>query len=371
MGPDKLFGGVFAGRKVLLTGHTGFKGSWLTAWLLELGAEVCGYALAPSTAPNLFTILGLENRCLHKVADIRDEDSLRQTIGDFQPEFVFHLAAQPLVLESYRDPKGTYETNVLGTVNLLEALRRIPTVRVVVNVTSDKCYENREWPHGYRESDPMGGYDPYSSSKGCAELVTAAYRRSFFAGQGVAIATARSGNVIGGGDWAPNRLLPDLVRAFSKGETARIRSGEAVRPWQFVLEPLSGYLWLAALLYDQPGRYAGSWNFGPSDADTHAVGDIVEQTIRLWGSGRYESDAARPAHEAGLLRLDVGKALLELGWQPVYDTRRALAETVAWYRCHYDGGDAAALLSRQLEAYSETAASKDLAWAGGGKRAIP
>jgi CDP-glucose 4,6-dehydratase len=366
-----LFRGVFAGRKVLLTGHTGFKGSWLAAWLLDLGAEVCGYALAPSTAPNLFTVLGLEKRCLHKVADIRDEHSLRQTFGDFQPEFVFHLAAQPLVLESYRDPKGTYETNVLGTVNMLEAIRRTRTVRVVVNVTSDKCYENREWPHGYRESDPMGGYDPYSSSKGCAELVTAAYRRSFFAERGIALATARSGNVIGGGDWAPNRLLPDLVRALSKGETARIRSGESIRPWQFVLEPLSGYLWLAALLHEEPGRYSGGWNFGPSDTDILTVGDIVEQTIRLWGGGCCEPDESRPAHEAGLLRLDIGKARLELGWRPVYDSGRALAETVAWYRCHTDGGDAAALLARQLAAYEETAMSQSLAWADGGRRAIP
>lgn len=276
------FKSIYNGKKVLVTGHTGFKGAWLTLWLTELGADVAGYALEPPTNPSLFDTLKLADRINHNIADVRDADKLSSIVEQAKPDIVFHLAAQALVRYSYNDPKTTYETNILGTVNLLEAVRKTPGVKAVVNVTSDKCYENKEQMIGYKEDDPMGGYDPYSSSKGCSELVTAAYRKSFFGENGfdkshdVALATARAGNVIGGGDWADDRIIPDCVRALVKNESIEIRRPKATRPWQHVLEPLSGYLHLAALMYEKPNDYCMGWNFGPLDEDIIEVEEIVK-----------------------------------------------------------------------------------------------
>ena len=347
-----LFGGAFAGRRVLVTGHTGFKGSWVSAWLLGLGAEVGGYALAPPTEPSLFATLGLRDRVVHIEADVRDGAALRAAVAQFSPEIVFHLAAQPLVRRSYAEPHYTYETNILGTVNLFEAVRATPSVKVVVHVTSDKCYENREEDYAYRESDAMGGFDPYSSSKGCAELVTAAYRRSFFAPEArVRLASARAGNVIGGGDWAPDRIVPDCVRALSAGEAVLVRHPDAVRPWQHVLEPLAGYLWLAARLWPDGAAYEGPWNFGPESRGATTVRSVVDAFIAAWGGGEWRTAgaagadaataadaAAQPRHEAHLLQLDITKARERLGWRPVWEVERAVAATARWYREFYGAG---------------------------------
>jgi CDP-glucose 4,6-dehydratase len=321
------FGNVYRGRTVFVTGHTGFKGSWLVEWLLLLGAEVTGYALEPPTDPSLFADLGLAPRIRHIIADVRDRERLSAEMAAAAPEMVFHLAAQPLVRLSYDEPVLTYETNVMGTVNLLEAVRATSSVRVVVNVTSDKCYENRETGQAYREDDAMGGYDPYSSSKGCAELVTSAYRRSFFGeGSDVRLSSARAGNVVGGGDWALDRIVPDCMRALAAGETIVVRNPDAVRPWQHVLEPLSGYLHLASRMYGDGHDYDGPWNFGPGEAGTVRVRDVVDGIVAGWGTGSWASSAGalKPVHEAGLLALDISKARDELGWRP-------LRATTAWY----------------------------------------
>jgi CDP-glucose 4,6-dehydratase len=386
-----LFGGVFAGRRVLVTGHTGFKGSWLIAWLLGLGAEVGGYALAPPTDPSLFEALGLRDRVAHVEADVRDAAALRAVVARFAPEIVFHLAAQPLVRLSYEQPHLTYETNVMGTVNLFEAVRATSSVKAVVNVTSDKCYENREEDHAYGETDPMGGFDPYSSSKGCAELVTAAYRRSFFAPEArVRLASARAGNAIGGGDWAADRIIPDCVRALSAAEPVIVRNPDAVRPWQHVLEPLAGYLWLGAKLWRDGAAYAGPWNFGPEPGGATTVCSVVEAFVREWGSGQWraasasaaggETAAAAPRHEAHLLQLDITKAREQLGWRPVWDVQRAVATTARWYREFYAagaspaaaGGPASAareaLVRRSqtdIDEYVADARSLGIAWAAG------
>lgn len=346
--------GFWAGKRVLLTGHTGFKGSWLALWLSAMGARVAGYALAPSTRPSLWQFIE-HSGIASTIADVRDQRALLDACADFRPEIVLHLAAQALVRASYADPVGTYATNVMGTVHLLEAVRRTPGVRAVVVVTSDKCYENREWVWGYRESEPMGGRDPYSNSKGCAELVTAAYRASFFDHLGgVAVASARAGNVIGGGDWAADRIVPDMIRAATAGEPVRIRNPNAVRPWQHVLEPLSGYLQLAERLYGASAEHAEGWNFGPTDDDAVPVATIVSTVARLWGpSMTWSADAGPHPHEAHYLKLDSSKARSRLGWRPRLGLVSALEWTVEWYKNHSKGDDAVALTLAQIERYME------------------
>jgi CDP-glucose 4,6-dehydratase len=345
-------------KKVFLTGHTGFKGSWLALWLLSMGAEVCGYALDPPTEPSHYLILGLDGELKSIVGDVRDLPALESAMHDFRPEIVIHMAAQPLVRLSYENPVETYAVNVLGTVHLLDAVRRTPSVGAVVVVTSDKCYENQEWHWPYREHEPMGGHDPYSSSKGCAELVTAAYRRSFFhPGQlthRVSVASARAGNVIGGGDWALDRLVPDIMRAFSIGEPTVIRNPEAVRPWQHVLEPLAGYLTLAERLLTDGDAFAEGWNFGPDDADARPVRYLVSELARLWGnSASWHAKEPENIHEAHLLRLDSSKARAQLGWSPRWNLNETLANTVEWYKSYYNGEDARACTMRQIQSFMQ------------------
>jgi CDP-glucose 4,6-dehydratase len=342
-------------RPVLVTGHTGFKGGWLATWLLALGARVSGYALAPDTTPSYFVACGLAERLASRLGDVTDGAALESALAVTRPSVVFHLAAQPLVRRSYRAPVATFATNVLGTAQLLEAVRRTPSVEAVVVVTSDKCYANHERPEGYREDEPLGGHDPYSASKAAAELVTAAYRRAFFAA-GARIATARAGNVIGGGDWAEDRLVPDLVRALARGESVRIRNPAAVRPWQHVLEPLGGYLLLAERLVESDA-FATAFNFGPRDDDAVPVAALVELLLGLWGDGRWAAVAEADApHEAGLLRLDCRRARERLGWRPVLTLKEAAELTVTWYRAATAATSPAALfaLGREQIAWYET-----------------
>lgn len=347
----------WSGKRVFLTGHTGFKGSWLCLWLQSLGAEVTGYALEPPTNPSLFEVARVGEGMRSIIADIRDLPTLQQALREAQPEIVIHLAAQPLVRYSYQNPVETYATNVMGAVHLLEAVRHTPSVRAVVNVTSDKCYENREWVWGYREHEPMGGYDPYSSSKGCAELVTAAWRRSFFppadyARHGVALASARAGNVIGGGDWAADRLVPDLIAAFAAGRPAVIRNPPAIRPWQHVLEPLSGYLRLAEKLYYEGAAFAEGWNFGPDEADAQPVVWIANRLVELWGEGAcWQPDGGHHPHEAHDLKLDCAKAKARLGWMPRWPLIVALRRIVAWQRALQAGEDMRAWSLAELADY--------------------
>lgn len=361
-----LFGGAYAGRRVFVTGHTGFKGSWLAEWLIGLGAEVTGYALEPPTDPSLFGESGLAGRISrHVIGDVRDLASLREAMQVAAPEIVFHLAAQPLVRLSYDTPVETYETNVMGTVNLLEAVRSCPSVRAVVVVTSDKCYENHETGRAYREGDAMGGFDPYSSSKGCAELVTAAYRRSFFGeASRVRIASVRAGNVIGGGDWAADRIVPDCIRALQAGVPIIVRNPEAVRPWQHVLEPLSGYLHLGSrMLGGEPG-YDGPWNFGPEEQGTVPVRQVADAIVAAWGSGTWTTPTqAGGPHEAHLLALDITKAREQLGWRPLYPVAHTLEVTAAWYAARHEGADVRALTQADITAYAETAARTGAVWA--------
>ncbi len=354
--PSQAF---WRGKRVLVTGHTGFKGSWLCLWLGELGATVTGYALQPPTQPSMFEAARVATGLRESViADIRDRQRLEQVLTEGKPEIVFHMAAQPLVRASYVDPVETYSVNVLGTVTLLDAIRHSGDARVVVNVTSDKCYENREWVWGYRESDSMGGYDPYSNSKGCAELVTAAFRSSFFnpahfADHGVAIASARAGNVLGGGDWAEDRLIPDMVRAFAANKPVLIRRPDAIRPWQHVLEPLSGYLALAERLYSDGAAFAEGWNFGPNDDDTLPVSRLAERLTALWGGGAsWRLDGEHHPHEATYLKLDCSKARSRLGWQPRWRLERAIETTAQWYRAYYAREDARALALTQIAQYA-------------------
>lgn len=362
-----LFDGAFDGRRVFVTGHTGFKGSWLSYWLLALGAEVTGYSLDPPTDPSLFEALGLSGRMNHVRADVRDFQRLEETMAAVHPEVVFHLAAQPIVRRSYAEPIDTFSVNVMGTVNLLESVRRTPAVRAVVNVTSDKCYENRETDYAYRESDPLGGFDPYSASKGCSELVTAAYRRSFFgAAECPATMTARAGNVVGGGDWACDRLIPDCVRALSAGTSISVRNPESVRPWQHVLEPTAGYLWLARRALVDAAATAGAWNFGPLPGGDLTVGMVADEAVAAWGSGEWVREPHRSGapHEAHLLRLDVTKAVDELAWKPVWGAAEAVRRATSWYRGFYvDGADPAALIEADLQAYIADASAAGVAWA--------
>lgn len=346
------------GRRVLITGHTGFKGSWLSLWLHALGAEVTGFALPPPGDPSLFAAARTSDLVDHNEGDVRDLIAVRAVVEASRPEVIFHLAAQPLVRLSYREPVETYATNVMGTVHLLEAARRAPGVKAIVCVTSDKCYENREWVWPYRESDPMGGHDPYSSSKGCAELVAAAYRSSFFA-QGPGLATVRAGNVIGGGDWAADRLIPDLVRAFEAGASPLIRSPDAVRPWQHVLEALGGYLKIAERLLAGERQFADAWNFGPADDDTRPVSWIVERMRTAWGGApQSKADHGSRVHEAGLLRLDCSKARAALGWRPALNLETALDWIVAWHKAAGAGEDARAITLKQIADYQARAAGQ-------------
>ena len=337
-------------KRVLVTGHTGFKGSWLSLWLKQLGANVAGYSLAPDTEPNLFTVADVASVVHSEFGDIRDLDSLRTFATAFNPDIIIHMAAQALVRPSYDDPVETYSTNVMGTVNVLEAARACSSLKAIVNVTTDKCYENRERPEGYREDEAMGGYDPYSSSKGCAELVTSAYRRSFFTGdRSAALASARAGNVIGGGDWAVDRLIPDIMQSFIDGTPAGIRNPASVRPWQHVLEPLHGYLLLAEKMCTD-AEFAGGWNFGPQDDDAQPVAWLADRLVSLWGnraSWQDLSDDTQP-HEASFLKLDITKATTKLGWQPKLNLDSALKWTVEWYLCFQNGGDVRALTEQQI-----------------------
>lgn len=348
------------GKRVFLTGHTGFKGGWLTLWLDTLGAQVTGYSLAPDTEPNLFSRANVAGSCESIIGDIRDRAGLRESMERARPDIVIHMAAQPLVRDSYLRPVETYETNVMGTVNVLEAMRGVPTVRSAVIVTTDKCYENREWEWGYRENEPMGGYDPYSSSKACAELVTSAYRNSFFnqtryAEHGVAIASARAGNVIGGGDWAVDRLVPDIVRALGRGEAVKVRSPKAIRPWQHVLEPLAGYLLLAERLYVDGPQFAGAWNFGPFDSDARPVEYIVDQLVRLWGDGAsWMLDSDVHPHEATYLKLDCSKARGRLNWLPRWSLDTALEYIVGWYKAEARGEDMRAFTLNQIDRFTRS-----------------
>ena len=346
----------WAGKKALITGHTGFKGSWLALWLNMLGAEVAGYALEPLTRNDNFVLTGLAKKINHRIGDVRNYDRLQEFFREVNPEIVFHLAAQPLVRESYNAPKETYDINVGGTVNLLECCRQTDSVKVIVNVTTDKCYENKEWVWGYRENDRLGGYDPYSSSKACSELVTEAYRKSFFnpdthALHGKSLATARAGNVFGGGDWQTDRIVPDCVRALEKGEPIIVRSPNAIRPWQHVLEPLSGYLQLAEKMYNNPTAYAEGWNFGPTDSSFLSVGSLVNEIVKTWGTGSWEDHSNPNApHEANTLKLDITKAKNQLGWSPLWDIDKAITETVSWYR-QYPAGNVHDFCCRQIIDY--------------------
>lgn len=372
------FGGLYAGKRVLVTGHTGFKGAWLIEWLLALGAKVTGLSLPPPTTPSLFDQLGLARRLglRHRIGDIRGPALVRETIAVAQPDFVFHLAAQPLVRLSYREPVETFDTNIMGTAYILDAVRLASTPRrpcTVVAITTDKCYENKEWLHAYREEDPMGGHDPYSTSKGAAELVIAAYRRSFFsvADSPVRLASARAGNVIGGGDWALDRIVPDCIRALQRGEAIPVRNKIATRPWQHVLEPLSGYLWLGAALSGQLAsrfpfptvNYASAFNFGPALASNRTVAELVIEILKHW-PGRWEDrcDPNAP-HEASLLNLSTDKAHHALRWQPVWGFAETVSQTTAWYRAARDNSNAALLTRQQIAGYTLAAHNAGLPWA--------
>ncbi len=341
------------GKRVLLTGHTGFKGSWLSLWLQSMGAELQGLALAPPTTPSLFVEANVAEGMTSQIGDIRDLETVRACMAAFQPEIVIHMAAQPLVRLSYHEPVATYATNVMGTVHVLEAARTTPSVRAIVNVTTDKCYENREWVWGYREDEPMGGFDPYSNSKGCAELVTSSYRRSFFQQGGIALASARAGNVIGGGDWAADRLVPDILRAFERGEPVVIRNPHSTRPWQHVLEPLSGYLALAERLYTEGQSWAEGWNFGPQDDDARPVQWIVEHLVASWGRGAsWRLDGGDHPHEAGYLKLDISKAKARMGWRPRWDLGTALEKITVWHQAWLAKDDVRALCLQQIQHYA-------------------
>jgi CDP-glucose 4,6-dehydratase len=334
----QMFGGFYKGKSILVTGHTGFKGSWLALWLHELGATVAGFALPPHTDPSHFKLIGLQNLVRHIEGDTRDLNAVKHAFDSAKPEIVFHLAARPIVRESYDDPKATLDTNIGGTVNVLEAIRHCQSVKAAVVVTSDKCYENMGWGWGYRENDPMGGHDPYSASKGATEIICSAYRRSFFdkGGRGphLGLATARAGNVIGGGDWAKDRIIPDCIRALSRGEPISVRNPDATRPWQHVLDPLTGYLQLAARLYENPEIFGGAWNFGPRTTDQITVRDLAERFIASWGKGSIHTPNPKnnECHEDRLLHLSIDKAAFELKWKPVLDSTSSIDWTVHWYK---------------------------------------
>lgn len=347
MNPD-----FWRNKVVFITGHTGFKGGWLSLWLNALGAKVHGYALSPETTPNFFTEARVSQALdSHTIANVEDITTLKNTLQKVKPDIVLHLAAQALVRLSYAEPVNTYATNVMGTVNLLEAVRGVDSVKAVVNVTTDKCYENKEWLWPYRENEPMGGYDPYSSSKACSELVTAAYRNSFFSKQGVGVASARAGNVIGGGDWSADRLIPDFLRAMDNQQLLKIRSPSAIRPWQHVLEPLAGYLLLAEKLYDSGERYAQAWNFGPSEEDAKPVTWIVNRLTEAIAGTDWETDSNPQPHEASYLKLDSSKARSILGWAPRWKLDTALQKIIDWHLHWKNGGDMQLFSLSQIDEY--------------------
>ena len=363
-----MFGDIYRGKKVLVTGHTGFKGSWLSEWLLLLGAKVTGLAFDPPTKPALFDELGLAARLDDRRGDVANEETVAEIVKREQPAVIFHLAAQSLVRESYERPVETFSTNVMGTVSVLDAVRRSGHACSVVVVTTDKCYHNREWLHGYREEDRLGGHDPYSASKACAELVVASYQKSFGTSHNMRICSARAGNVIGGGDWAAHRIVPDSMKVLARGESVAIRNPAQTRPWQHVLEPLSGYLWLGALL-DKPrllgaddARFCSAFNFGPQLEANRSVRDLVEETLKHWpGSWHHEKQGAAP-HEAGLLSLTIDKAWHTLRWRPAWDFQRAVKETTSWYRRLHEGADATSLVTDQITRYASDARAAGVAW---------
>jgi CDP-glucose 4,6-dehydratase len=349
---------TYKGLKVFLTGHTGFKGSWMSILLHQLGARVYGYSLQPPTNPSLYEVAQIDKLVTSYIADIRDYQILKNVLCEVQPDIIIHMAAQPLVRDSYKNPIDTYSINVMGTVNLLEAVRSVKSVRAFINVTTDKCYENKEWLWGYRENEPMGGYDPYSNSKGCSELVTLSFRSSFFNPSDygkkhqVALASARAGNVIGGGDWAEDRLIPDFIRAINSGEKVKIRSPYAIRPWQHVMEPLYGYLLLGAKLLTEGCEYAEGWNFGPDDKDAKNVEWIINKLCASWGNeASYEIDTNPQPHEATYLKLDCSKAKTQLGWYPQWDIDTALQNIVEWAKAYKQGADMCMFCEKQIQEY--------------------
>ncbi len=357
MANDKLFNGYFKGKKVLVTGHTGFKGSWLSIWLLQLGAEVIGYALGPNTPKDNFVLSGLSQKITDIRADVRDYGTLEKVLMKHKPDIIFHLAAQALVRTSYKLPAETFDTNIMGSVNILEAFRNSPDAKSLVIITSDKCYENQEWVWGYRESDRIGGRDPYSASKGAAEIVSSSYIRSFFnpenySKHGKAVATVRAGNVLGGGDWARDRIMADCINALESRKPVKVRNPKYMRPWQHVLEPLSGYMLAAARLHDNPQRFSGAWNFGPHHSSIVEVGRIADLVIEYYGKGSWEdvSNSDNP-HEANLLSLDISKAMQELKWQPALDIRDTIKFTVDWYR-QYRNVDVYSFCKNQIEEFT-------------------
>ncbi len=365
---EKLFKGLFKNKKVLITGHTGFKGSWFTLWLKLMGADVIGYSLKPPTNPSLFKILKLKDKIKHIEADIRNLKNLKKVIKYYKPEIIFHLAAVSLVKFSYNNPLLTYETNVIGTINLFEAVRESESVRVVINVTSDKCYENNEWIYSYRENDKMGGFDPYSSSKGCSELITAAYRNSFFNNKKsiIPLSSVRAGNIIGGGDWSSDRLIPDCIRALTDNKEIIIRNPQSIRPWQLVLEPISGYLLLAYYMYTNPYDFNSGWNFGPLDSKILTVKDVVDRVIKKWGCGLVKVVKDESKHEAKLLRLDIGKSQNYLGWRPVYDAENAIEQAIEWYKTYYNNTSDSSIeqfTNSQIYKYIKNAKESGLEWA--------
>ena len=342
------------GKRVFLTGHTGFKGSWLSLWLVSLGAEVKGYALNPSTSPSLFNEAKINSIVDSQIGDIRDQNMLHKSMIEFNPDILIHMAAQPLVRYSYDEPIETYEVNVIGTAKVLEVARSCPNLKAIVNITTDKCYENDERSQGYKEDDPMGGYDPYSSSKGCAELVTSAYRRSFFQDLGIGLASVRAGNVIGGGDWADDRLIPDILKSFERNKTVMIRNPKAVRPWQHVLEPLSGYLILAQNLYINPGNFSEGWNFGPNEKDVKSVDWILDKISAKWPYSSWKSDQSFSPHEAGFLKLDISKAKSRLSWKPVWGLSYTLEKIIDWHQSWLSEEDMQMVCLKEIKEYMNT-----------------
>lgn len=341
-------------KKVFLTGHTGFKGSWMAIWLSHLGAEVKGYSLEPPTNPSLFVEAKVESLIESEINDIRDYTKLSLSIKKFSPDIVIHMAAQPLVRASYINPLETYETNVMGTANILHAAIESPTIKAIVNITTDKCYENREIDIAYKEDDPMGGFDPYSSSKGCAELVTSAYRESFLRNKNIGIASVRAGNVIGGGDWAEDRLIPDILRAFESNKSVVIRNPQATRPWQHVLEPLSGYLILAEKLYDSPSEFSEGWNFGPNYSDVKPVGTILDYITKLWPGSSWQLDKSENPHEANLLKLDISKAKQKLNWKPTWNLETSLEKIIHWHNTWLSkSNDTQDICIKEIEQYTK------------------
>jgi len=358
---NTCFQGIYTGKRVLITGHTGFKGSWLAFWLTKMGADILGYALEPATDPNHFSMLNLPVDSV--IGDIRDIEHLANVFKRFQPEIVFHLAAQPLVRLSYEEPLETLHTNILGTANVLEVCRRTSSVRAIINITSDKCYKNREWVWGYRENDPMGGYDPYSASKGCAELITSAYRNSFFnldnygKKHQILLSSVRAGNVIGGGDWSKDRIVTDMMESVASGKTFFIRNPHATRPWQHVLEPLSGYLLLGQKLLEGKKEFAEAWNFGPNDDGAIPVVQMVQEMQKIWNKIDYQIEQNKNNHhEAGLLKLDCSKARIRLNWKGIWDSRTTFAKTAEWYQKFYEEGSV--ITESQLESYIQDGSSK-------------